>query len=39
MGILYLFRAVCMVATVLPRANHNYYCSPQVPLSHTLVSS
>lgn len=30
MGVLYLFRAVCMIATVLPRANHNYYCSPQV---------
>lgn len=30
MGILYLFRAMCMVSTVLPLANHNYYCSPQV---------
>lgn len=30
MGVLYLFRAVCMISTVMPRANHNYYCSPQV---------
>jgi len=30
MGILYLFRAICMISTVLPRANLNYYCSPQL---------
>lgn len=29
-GILYLYRAACMISTVLPRANLNYYCSPQV---------
>lgn len=30
MGVLYLFRAICMISTVLPIANHNYYCSPQL---------
>ncbi|KAI1292156.1 Phosphatidylcholine:ceramide cholinephosphotransferase 2 [Halotydeus destructor] len=30
MGLLYLFRAICMISTVLPLANRNYYCSPQL---------
>ncbi len=32
MGVLYLFRAICMASTQLPIANKNYYCSPQVSL-------
>ncbi|RWS07865.1 phosphatidylcholine:ceramide cholinephosphotransferase 1-like protein, partial [Dinothrombium tinctorium] len=30
MGILYLFRAICMISTVFPLANDRYYCSPQL---------
>jgi shingomyelin synthase len=30
MGVLYLFRAICMASTQLPIANKNYYCSPQL---------
>lgn len=41
MGVLYLFRAFCMISTVLPRANPTYYCSPQLfnssdPDSHRI---
>ncbi len=37
MGVLHLFRAICMTSTELPIANKNYYCSPQV--SHLFDSS
>lgn len=30
MGVLYLFRAICMASTQLPIANDRYYCSPQL---------
>ncbi|RWS27645.1 phosphatidylcholine:ceramide cholinephosphotransferase 1-like protein [Leptotrombidium deliense] len=30
MGVLYLFRAICMISTVFPRANDLYYCAPQL---------
>lgn len=30
MGVLYLFRAICMASTQVPVANTNYYCSPQL---------
>ncbi|XP_074599874.1 phosphatidylcholine:ceramide cholinephosphotransferase 1-like [Brevipalpus obovatus] len=30
MGIIYLFRGICMISTVFPLANHNYYCEPQL---------
>lgn len=32
MGIIYLFRGVCMISTVFPLANHHYHCEPQVSL-------
>ncbi|CAG0882197.1 unnamed protein product [Cyprideis torosa] len=35
MGLLYLFRALTVFVTVLPKSNPNYYCSPQ--LNHTSV--
>ncbi|XP_054166764.1 phosphatidylcholine:ceramide cholinephosphotransferase 2-like [Oppia nitens] len=30
LGVLYLFRAICMASTQVPVANVNYYCSPQL---------
>lgn len=43
MGIIYLFRGVCMISTVFPLANHHYHCEPQVSVCvnshHEAISS
>ena len=36
-GLLYLYRAVTMIVTVLPSANPEYHCDPK--LNHTISSS
>ncbi len=35
LGLLYLYRAICFYVTVLPKADPQYYCSPQ--LNHTIT--